>query len=477
MAQQATPPQHVLILGSGVFALSTLSTLLARPLYTNTRFTVVSPASSHRNTASWDTTRIIRPDYSDAGYSKLATEAQKLWRQTPWSQDYYESGLLLSADTTNETHTSAAGYMDKGLETTSRVVPKDAIEVFDSRDSIIRAMQAGNAVSNRGNRGYLNRSAGWANSGAAIDRLRARLSKDSRVEFIDDAAQYILSERTASKPRVMGARLRSRGDVFADLTIIAVGAWTPALVDMSGYATCTAQTLLYISLTPTEADALANIPVSIDFTNGHFFFPPTKRTDAHGNDSWEIKIAKHCYGYVNPTSISNPHLLGAAASQNGQYTISLPCAEGTPIPAADANDFLASLAESIPLLDLSRTLKERKVATRVCHYSDTHSGNFIVSPHPDFDPTSVFVMTGDSGHGFKFLPKLGEPIANVIEKTLNLSEGSDGQDETDIWQKKWAWPQKRPDEVIWCEDGSRAGPKGISIASVLRKEQQRTSRL
>jgi sarcosine oxidase / L-pipecolate oxidase len=59
------------------------------------------------------------------------------------------------------------------------------------------------------------------------------------------------------------------------------------------------------------------------------------------------------------------------------------------------------------------------VQTRLCWYTDSFDNHFVV----DFVPGSegLMVATGGSGHGFKFLPNLGEHIVDRIEgKTEGL---------------------------------------------------------
>lgn len=52
------------------------------------------------------------------------------------------------------------------------------------------------------------------------------------------------------------------------------------------------------------------------------------------------------------------------------------------------------------------------VRGRVCTYTLTPDGNFIVDKHPD-DP-SVTIACGFSGHGFKFCPVVGEIVADLV---------------------------------------------------------------
>lgn len=47
-----------------------------------------------------------------------------------------------------------------------------------------------------------------------------------------------------------------------------------------------------------------------------------------------------------------------------------------------------------------------------CMYSLTPDHHFVIGPHPDFE--NVFLAGGFSGHGFKFVPVIGEIMANFV---------------------------------------------------------------
>src|SRR5436190_91601 len=57
------------------------------------------------------------------------------------------------------------------------------------------------------------------------------------------------------------------------------------------------------------------------------------------------------------------------------------------------------------------------VNTRICLYCDTSDGHFWIAPDPE--RPGLIVATGDSGHGFKFAPVLGEIIADAAEGKSN----------------------------------------------------------
>jgi sarcosine oxidase/L-pipecolate oxidase len=93
---------------------------------------------------------------------------------------------------------------------------------------------------------------------------------------------------------------------------------------------------------------------------------------------------------------------------------------------------------------------------RVCWYTDTATGDFLIDRVPSVD--GLFIATGGSGHGFKFLPVIGEKIVDAIEGTLD----------TEL-KKIWEWREK--DE--WGEgDGSRGGPKGMQWEEELEKNHR-----
>lgn len=84
------------------------------------------------------------------------------------------------------------------------------------------------------------------------------------------------------------------------------------------------------------------------------------------------------------------------------------------------------------------------------------SGNFLIDYHPEYD--GLFLATGGSGHGFKFFPVIGEKIVDAIELRL----------ETEL-KELFSWPEKAVDDFVGCEDGSRAGPRGMILQEELNK--------
>jgi glycine/D-amino acid oxidase-like deaminating enzyme len=53
------------------------------------------------------------------------------------------------------------------------------------------------------------------------------------------------------------------------------------------------------------------------------------------------------------------------------------------------------------------------LSTAVCKYTNTPDEHFILDYHPEFP--HVVVASPCSGHGFKFLPVIGEMIARMVQ--------------------------------------------------------------
>lgn len=264
-------PDKILILGTGVFGLTLLWELLQR--YPRTQFTVVSPSipeylapadasSSHvadaaaPRIASNDVNRIIRPDYADPEYAELMRLTMPKWRNTPGLSSYYhESGLLLTA----EKGTIAETYVGKSLANVKAQGRR--IQEYADKSSIESAMRSPLAKAT-GASGYLNEQSGWADSGGAIDWVWeqvAEATKSRNVRFIRKPAERLL--KSSEGREIVGARVEGGEDIHAALTVLATGAWTPALVDTRGIASARGQCMGYVDVSEDEARSLQNVPV------------------------------------------------------------------------------------------------------------------------------------------------------------------------------------------------------------------------
>ncbi|KAI0905400.1 FAD dependent oxidoreductase-domain-containing protein [Ustulina deusta] len=500
-------PKSILIIGSGVFGLSTCAELARRPeIPSDTPITIIDRSPEPdvfpaRDAASIDSSRIIRADYADAAYAELAAEAQAHWRRDIDNPDslggdgrYNESGLLLAAENGDDGATVRPDGHPTGLGYTKRSwVNAMALAHAEGRSlESVRLLPIAFAigkVTRTGGEwadwGYLNTAAGWADAGRSMRWLYDRVVATRRVTFVNGTVEALETQTGEKEQRVTGARLSDGRSFSADLVIVAAGAWTPTLVDLAGSAVATGQCIAYLRLTDDEQAKLAEIPVCLNLTDGCFVIPPRDGV---------LKIARHSYGYLNPQPVSHEPLkfspsIAKDKNENSgtdkrkpaaARTISQPRTHLTDpslsIPAEGAADLRRALRRMIPWL------AERPFFdTRLCWYTDTPTADWIIDYHPSYK--NLFIATGGSGHAFKFLPILGEKIVDCLLGRC-----------PEAFREKWRWKdgvqidgnatenakgttgeqEGLDDDIavelsVATEDGSRGGKPGLILGDEMAK--------
>lgn len=280
--------------------------------------------------------------------------------------------------------------------------------------------------------------------------LREKVERLNRVNFVVGTVKKLIIDNNTNT--VSGARLSDSSELTADLTLLAAGAWTSALIDLRGICKATGQALCYMPISPSEEATLSQRPTILNLSTGLFMIPPSQRL---------LKIARHGYGYVNPTTIPHPE----SPDPNDTITVSLPFTHvddpSQAVPREgqrECREFLASIHPSLS------TPSRPFTKSKICWYTDTRDGDFLISYHPKYK--GLFVATGGSGHAFKFLPVIGESILECIM-------GRTPED----FKGRWEWPAERAPEELWKGDGSRGGPVGMVLSEETAKEQMATSKL
>ncbi|MCJ1480932.1 hypothetical protein MMC06_001087 [Schaereria dolodes] len=463
------PPPSILIVGAGVFGLSTLHTLLSSKRYKSTHLTIIdtlpipindteSKTKFHVPTASLDSSRIIRADYAHPAYAALAAEAQQLWRQG-WGgvkkDRYSECGLVLTAYDDGE---EGEKYMENSLqnvtdlnadaagsETTSKKhETRLAIEELSSHSALVSAMRGTHGAS--GSKGYINHLSGWADAEGAIKDVKAHTLElgTKRGNFSwrsGKVVRLLFSEPLSSSPpdgsnhagrSVVGAALSDGTCLYAELTILATGAWTSALLDLRGRVQATGQVLAYTQLTVSEAQRLKDMPVLLNMSTGMFILPPTPKG--------MLKVARHGFGYKNMVEVPNPEAsstfvgdndgeegmekngkeeeaASAPTTPSSTMSISLPAPDFHTLPPEALATCTAFLREMVPWLSCFSPSPPASTyppsspftTTRLCWYTDTPTGDFLITYHPSFPPpnnsssslpSSLLLATGGSGHAY-----------------------------------------------------------------------------
>ncbi|WYZ35453.1 hypothetical protein EsH8_X_000100 [Colletotrichum jinshuiense] len=433
----------IVIVGAGVFGLGLAHELAHVRGYTNItvldRYLPPVPDGS-----SVDVSRIIRTEYGDPMYARLAKEALNGWR-TEYAPYYHECGFVLLTGR-DDTPYTAKVRKERQIR---HAAGKSRAQDFgaDEADRAIKQLYPAVQAELSGLAAMHNPEGGWANAGEAIQAM-ARAASQAGVSFVTGKKGTVVGLKyDATGKRVIGVKLLSGQEMSAAHVVLATGAWTNSLVaGVNRAITASSQPIGFIQLTPEEAASVASTPVMMNMTTGVFCFPPTPGTHV-------LKLARHGFGYA--TRIS------AAIASNGaetvkQRTVSSPILERdnslSGFLPVDADEALRDgLRQFFPAFADRPWLRRR-----LCWYTETPTSDFVVSHHPHID--GLFFATGGSGHAFKFLPILGKYVADCFEGTA-----------PEALRQQWRLSvSDDEEEMTMLGDGSRAGPP----RRVLTREEQ-----
>ncbi|KAJ5211778.1 uncharacterized protein N7498_003424 [Penicillium cinerascens] len=434
----ALPPK-ILIVGGGVFGLSTAQSLSKRHPDSQITLVEASPTIPNPHGSSVDTSRIVRADYANAAYARLADTAIQRWRTTEWGREgrYTQNGLLLVYP---ENSASAKEYARKSYANVRRI-EGDNVILLPTKEDVLRVVPLyGETFDVAG--GYVNWGSGWSDAAATVHFAKEQLDREGKVTFRTGDVERVLYDTSGAKPRATGVALADGTTITADLVVLATGAWSSKLVDLRGKAVATGQAIAYIRISDAEQRELENLPTILNFATGIFIIPPRDNL---------LKIARHAYGYRNPRSIPVP----GAAGETMQVSLPEP---GAPVPLEGEEAFRVALKQLLP-----RFMDRPFAGTRICWYTDTPNGDFIVSYHPAYD--GLFLATGGSGHAYKFFPVIGDKVVDAMEGSLDPE-----------LQKMWAWtevttPAANVDD-LFDGDGSRSGDRNPILKDELAKTRR-----
>ncbi|KAL8291910.1 hypothetical protein RQP46_002168 [Phenoliferia psychrophenolica] len=403
MARGPSPPSTILIVGAGEFGAATALSLVKgayaghEGLITILDRAVDPPAV---DAASSDYNKIIRQDYSDPFYAKLACAALTSWRTTEYREHFHESGITVSSARTDPQAKYVRESLAVNLTPEMRCEGRRAFELREATDA--KAQYFGVETGDlEGNVAYMNEAGGWADSRGAVVDVLARV-RALGVQFaVGEADQLLFGDSKGSKD-VRGVRTKQGGAHYADLVVLCTGAWTSTLLPELGHDLLpTGQAVGTIQLSPKEASVYEAVPVAFFLDTGFYCFPPNK--------DGIVKFAIHDRGWLDPAPHLNLPSIPRTTLTSGYETQQVP-------PAARR-----ALREGLRRV-YPRLAEKDFLETRLCWYTDRPSGDWLLDYHPAYK--SLFVASGGSGHAFKFLPVIGDLIVSSMANTLSPKEKS-----------------------------------------------------
>jgi monomeric sarcosine oxidase len=321
--------------------------------------------------ASIDHSKVFRFAYPDALYVKMAARALKLWREL---EEETAARLL------TKTGALLLGTRQPSFETLCYDAIRELsyeVEMLSKDETVGRFPQFDPG----------------AFSYAVFDPFGAILHAETAVRALIDLArrsgvQVIEGERVKAIEK--GGRETARG-VITDSgnrlscrsVVVASGPWTREFIPrLSSALAATRQEVFYFE--PDEGASsragggfdAESFPIFIALDTGFYGFPVH-----HGG---AMKIANHNKGEaVDPYSVE------------------------TRIEEESVEKCREFFRSYIPALAGAR-LKD----ARVCMYNNTANDDFLIDWHPDFK--NVLLVTGFSGHGFKFGPLIGRIASELL---------------------------------------------------------------
>lgn len=219
------------------------------------------------------------------------------------------------------------------------------------------------------------------------------------------AVEEIVYVSTVSGRKCAGIRTKNGRFHPSALVIVAAGAGAGRLVPELGTSVVAKSwSVAHVHLTDEETSGLRGIPVTYARDLG-FFFEPDPKTNL-------LKLCPMGGGYVN----TDPRTGVSHAPESLK--------ESAFVPEEDEKQMRKLLAHTLPSL-ADRPLVKKSL----CWFADTNDSGFIVDYIPDTS-SSIMLLSGDSGHGFKMFPIVGSWVTDLLEAPDNRQSVT-----------RWRWKQ------------------------------------
>ena len=313
--------------------------------------------------SSFDDHRLIRYPYgTQQGYMQMVTEAYNAWERL-WidigKEHYTNTGTLVISSSLDGWASDSLKALENSSINFTTLSSGQLKEIYPllNCDGIVISMYLETG-------GVLFASKILTSLKEFAQKGRAQIHEGTLVSSIDSYTGTI--------------RTRGNSVFSSDLIIVTAGAWLPDLLpEYTRTVTPSRQTTQYFQLNNSEREYWHQMPMILDIgpDSGFYLVPPVSGLG--------LKVGDHRFS-----------LKGHPNHRNTLY--------------AD-RDALQIACQRIPLL---HDYPIERI--HVCYYTVAEREQFI-----GFRTNKTWVLTGFSGHGFKFGPLIGEQFAAVISKQIH----------------------------------------------------------
>ncbi|KAF6832640.1 putative FAD dependent oxidoreductase [Colletotrichum plurivorum] len=249
----------------------------------------------------------------------------------------------------------------------------------------------------------------------------------------------------SSRKKAVGVKSKDGLSHAADVVVIAAGSFsTQVLPDLAYHVESSAGSLVTFKIDRSETAlwdkySPERFPV--------LTWKSAART-ADGKDIGSIYVfprtseglVKIGYRGVKFTNFK-PAPAEAGFAQDGQWSVPLSPEDSRVVPERAKEAIEPFVSRFLPDFEGSEFH-----TTKLCWYTDSLDDSFVIDHVPHYTDNSLFVCTGGSGHGAKFLPVLGEHAADILQH---------GDKSTSFMRPYWCWRPGAP-----RGNGLEEGPSG-----------------
>lgn len=362
----------ILVTGAGVFGGWTALNLVRRG-YDVTLADSWGPGNSM--SSSGGESRLIRAIYGKSKkYFDMTLEAWDGWKELEQSSGtrlLHETGVMWFF---NEADSEVREAIIEILD--SRNWPYDIVpnKELRSRFPAINSEGLGNVL--------IEKKAGF---------LYARKACQKVVEqFVKEGGRYELSQvepGSIKNKKLQDVKLNRVKGVF-DYYVFACGPWLPGMFQdiLKGRISVTRQEVNYFRIPGEKMGIYSKILPWIEWDPGDFYY------GIPDYDNRGFKIACD-----NRGEICDPDTMDRVPDM---------------VQVQRSREFLSRRFPDLATAPL--------IESRVCQYSNTPDGNFILDLHPEAE--NVWILGGGSGHGFKHGPAMGRIASGIITGEIALDQ-------------------------------------------------------